>query len=133
LVTVQGTLAKTTETAMASKTAAILQEDLDLNSHEQLCYQLYNIIFCQILSGRFAIGDLIPPELELARQFNVSRATVRNAMEVLVNDGMVERKQGAGTVVISNHPASAPDWISSCLPRAFARSTASPRASPRMP
>jgi GntR family transcriptional regulator len=71
-VTVQGTLAKATETAMASKTAAILQEDLDLNSHEQLYYQLYNIIFCQILSGRFAIGDLIPSELERARQFNVS-------------------------------------------------------------
>jgi GntR family transcriptional regulator len=40
-------------------------------------------------------------------------------MEMLVNDGMVERKQGVGTVVISNHPASAPDWISSCLLCAF--------------
>jgi GntR family transcriptional regulator len=101
---------------MASETTT-LRTDLDFSSHEQLYYQLYNIIFRQIVNGEFAIGDLVPPELELAKRFNVSRATVRKAMEMLVNDGLVERRRGIGTVVISNRPSSALNWVSSCLRR----------------
>lgn len=45
-------------------------------------------------------GDLLPPELELARRFKVNRHTVRRALDELVAAGMVTRHQGRGTQVV---------------------------------
>ena len=48
-----------------------------------------------------AIGpqDALPPERELASEFGVSRITVRKALDGLVTDGLLIRRQGAGTFV----------------------------------
>src|SRR5215216_8143548 len=43
--------------------------------------------------------DALPPERELASDFSVSRITVRKALDALVADGLLIRKQGAGTFV----------------------------------
>jgi GntR family transcriptional regulator len=43
--------------------------------------------------------DALPPERELASDFAVSRITVRKALDGLVADGLLTRKQGAGTFV----------------------------------
>jgi len=43
--------------------------------------------------------DMIPPELEISRQFKISRATVRLAILELVNEGVLERVPGKGTFV----------------------------------
>ena len=43
--------------------------------------------------------DALPPERELANDFAVSRITVRKALDGLVADGLLTRKQGAGTFV----------------------------------
>lgn len=45
------------------------------------------------------VGEMIPPEPELEREFGVSRATVRRAVESLVADGLLEKRQGLGTIV----------------------------------
>lgn len=45
------------------------------------------------------VGEMIPPEPELEREFGVSRATVRRAVETLVAEGLLEKRQGRGTQV----------------------------------
>jgi len=51
-----------------------------------------------ILDGAFADGK-IPAETELAADLGVSRTTIRDALSRLENDGVVFRKQGAGTFI----------------------------------
>lgn len=49
------------------------------------------------------VGEMLPTEPELESQFGVSRATVRRAVENLVRDGVLARRQGVGTSV-REHP-----------------------------
>ncbi|MCV2394101.1 FadR family transcriptional regulator [Actinotalea sp. M2MS4P-6] len=56
----------------------------------------------QITSGTWAIGTRIPAEPELAELIGVGRNTVREAVQSLVHAGMLERRQGSGTYVISD-------------------------------
>ena len=64
-----------------------------------LYYQLQELLHQQIRSGRFRVGDTLPSEADLARLFGVSRIVVRQALEVLEDDGEIVRKQGKGTFV----------------------------------
>lgn len=57
-----------------------------------------------ISSGQYAVGALLPTEAELCAAFSASRYTVREALRTLIGLGMVERRQGAGTRVISATP-----------------------------
>ena len=50
-------------------------------------------------SGAYRPEDAIPPERELAAELGVSRITLRKAVEGLVNEGLLLRRQGAGTFV----------------------------------
>ena len=61
--------------------------------------QIQNYILQKIESGEYTAGDKIPSEIELARQFDVSRLTVNTAVKELANSGIVERVQGKGTFV----------------------------------
>jgi GntR family transcriptional regulator len=54
--------------------------------------------------GVYAIGSLMPTEVELAREFDTSRFTIREALRWLHERGYVERRQGVGTRVASNRP-----------------------------
>jgi GntR family transcriptional regulator len=45
--------------------------------------------------------DALPPERDMAEDFQVSRITVRKALEGLVSEGLLTRRQGAGTFVAS--------------------------------
>ncbi len=55
-----------------------------------------------IKRGRYPVGSLLPPELTLSIQFDVSRNTVREAMRILQERGLVTRKRGIGTIVKEN-------------------------------
>jgi GntR family transcriptional regulator len=46
----------------------------------------------------------LPGELELAAQVGVSRHTVRHALGVLTNEGLLRRERGRGTTVVSSNP-----------------------------
>jgi GntR family transcriptional regulator len=61
---------------------------------------MYTEVKKSIVNGLYAIGELLPTEAELEKQFDVSRTTVRRAMELLARDGLVEIKQGRGTMVL---------------------------------
>ena len=52
------------------------------------------------------MGGRIPTENELSTHFSVSRVTIRKALDILVQDGYVERKQGSGYTVLTLSPAS---------------------------
>jgi GntR family transcriptional regulator len=64
-----------------------------------LHHQLYSILQSGILSGRFPNGSLLPSEDALAETYQVSRATVRRAMQTLERKGGVKRLHGVGTRV----------------------------------
>jgi GntR family transcriptional repressor for pyruvate dehydrogenase complex len=52
-----------------------------------------------IREGRWAPGDQIPPERELADRFRVSRTSVREALRALEMQGVIDSRQGGGTFV----------------------------------
>ncbi|SEG94713.1 regulatory protein, gntR family [Thermomonospora echinospora] len=48
-----------------------------------------------IASGRYQVGDLLPPAGELAERYGVAGMTVSNAIAVLKEEGLVQTRQGA--------------------------------------
>lgn len=82
---------------------------LDAYSGEQLYRQLYRMLRAAILSGDLAEGEAIPSENQLRDQFGIARTTVRNAMSLLVSEGLVQQVRGRGTIV-SHRPISHSIW-----------------------
>lgn len=64
-----------------------------------LHHQVFLVLQDGIAEGRYAPGEALPGEEDLARLFNVSRVTIRAALETLDALGLIERRQGAGTFV----------------------------------
>jgi GntR family transcriptional regulator len=62
--------------------------------------KVYNSIKASIDSGEFKVSDLLPTEPSLEDKYDVSRITIRKAIELLSNDGYVRVKQGYGTTVL---------------------------------
>lgn len=61
--------------------------------------QLKEAILQMIEEGKYKPGDVLPSERELAGQYGISRVTVRQAINILVQDGIVTKKQGKGNFV----------------------------------
>ena len=53
----------------------------------------------QIVEGVYTIGDKLPTEPELMKTFKVGRSSIREAVKLLVNMGVVQVRQGSGTFV----------------------------------
>lgn len=62
-------------------------------------YQLKEILEKRIQSGEFEPGDQFPTDQALCQEYGLSRGTVRRAVELLVEEGRLEREQGRGTFV----------------------------------
>lgn len=54
------------------------------------------------VEGRFAVGDKLPNENDLAQELGVSRSTLREAVKILTTSGILEIKRGKGTFVTAN-------------------------------
>jgi GntR family transcriptional regulator len=54
--------------------------------------------------GRYDIGKLLPTETELMARFSASRQTVREALRILMDQGLIVRRAGLGSVVIAAEP-----------------------------
>ncbi len=61
--------------------------------------QIKGYIKAQLESGQWQIGQRIPSETQLSKQFAVSRMTARRAVQELADEGLLERSVGAGTFV----------------------------------
>jgi len=68
--------------------------------------QASTVLLERLKDGRYPVGGRMPTEDELAKQFEVSRVTIRRALDILVQDGFLERKQGSGYRVLTLSPAS---------------------------
>ncbi len=63
-----------------------------LRPRQQVEDQLRKAVF----DGQLRTGDRLPPETELARQFSVSRPTIREALSALESQGLIRKVPGAG-------------------------------------
>jgi GntR family transcriptional repressor for pyruvate dehydrogenase complex len=83
--------------------------------------RVYEEVVAQIqrlmTDGRLKPGDKLPPERELAEAFSVSRTSVRDAIRVLELMGLLEPRQGEGTVVRDLSPDSLVNPLASLLVR----------------
>ncbi len=64
--------------------------------------RLAEALKAEIASGQHPVGSLLPTEQELCEAHGASRYTVREALRLLAEDGLVERRQGRGTEVVSS-------------------------------
>jgi GntR family transcriptional regulator len=76
-----------------------LRDQVSHQSKSPLYQQIYELLRGKIVAGEWHPGDTLPSEAELTEQYQVSRATVRQALEELVSDGLIYRQQGRGTFV----------------------------------
>ncbi len=75
-----------------------------LKSVELLSDQVYNHLRQRLLEGHYPPGFRLPAESDLAKSLNVSRVSLRAALQRLELEGYIERKRGVGTFVIDRHP-----------------------------
>ncbi len=75
-------------------------------------FRVAETLRARIESRRYRPGELIPSEKEFSREFNVSLITIRKAMDLLVREGLVARKRGFGTWVLSSNHGRLPIKIS---------------------
>ncbi len=61
--------------------------------------KLYEILRRHILSGVYEEGSLLPSENELCTVHGLTRPTVRQALDSLVRDGLILKRQGKGSIV----------------------------------
>lgn len=66
-----------------------------------LYLQVKDIIRKRLNHKIYDVGDILPSELSFQEEFQVSRITVRNAVNELVTEGLLERTRGKGTVVLA--------------------------------
>ena len=52
-----------------------------------------------IIDGYYEVGDLLPSENELCKQYGMTRMTVRNALSNMETEGLIYRKKGKGSIV----------------------------------
>jgi DNA-binding GntR family transcriptional regulator len=74
-------------------------ETVDKQSHLPAYVQLAQILRRAISSGTYPSGSRLPAEAALARRYGVSAMTARQAVGVIVEEGLVRRVQGSGTFV----------------------------------
>ncbi len=73
--------------------------DIDREAFEPAYSQLANILQGQIAAGLFRAGDQLPSEAQLRQRYHVSPMTVRRAINILLDKGLVTTAQGRGTFV----------------------------------
>ncbi|MEO1768908.1 GntR family transcriptional regulator [Candidatus Enterococcus ferrettii] len=66
---------------------------------EALYKSIFNDLCKQIEEGIFSKGDILPTEAKLGKKYNVSRVTIRQAMQLLAENDYVKKIQGSGSHV----------------------------------
>ncbi|MGW0229144.1 GntR family transcriptional regulator [Actinopolymorpha singaporensis] len=75
---------------------------VDRRSPVPLYFQVAEQIEREIVAGRLAPGAKLPNEIVLADQLSLSRPTMRQAIQYLVDKGLLVRKRGVGTQVVQS-------------------------------
>jgi DNA-binding GntR family transcriptional regulator len=75
---------------------------IDPSSPVPLYFQIATQLEQAIESGQVGPGDRLDNEIQLAQQLGLSRPTMRQALQYLVDKGLLVRKRGVGTQVVQN-------------------------------
>lgn len=76
---------------------------IEFDSNKSLSDEIYENLLEKIESGKWKIGDKIPSENELSKMLQVSRVSVRSAIQKLRAQNVIATRAGKGSFVISNH------------------------------
>ncbi len=72
------------------------------NSQVPLYVQLADTLREQIRNGEIKVGDKLQSETEMIRNYRLGRLTIREALGILVNEGLIEKRHGKGTFCKTN-------------------------------
>lgn len=75
----------------------------------------------QILSGVLKVGERMPSEAAIARQFNISTRSVREAMQILETKGLVRRRHGERAEVVRDDVGQFMSSLATTVRKLFAR------------
>ena len=64
-------------------------------------YEIYLKLKQNILNEKYPEGQLLPSENSLAKDYRVSRETIRKSLDYLSQDGLIQKKQGLGSIVLN--------------------------------
>lgn len=78
---------------------SVLLVPVDHAAETPLWRQLADLLRSQIQAGELQAGRIMPSETTLMQEHDLARGTVRKAIDVLVDEGLVNRVQGRGTFV----------------------------------
>ena len=67
-----------------------------------LYLDVIDILMKRIQEGQYPPGSKLPSEDQLAREFGISRVSLREGLRVMSEDGILFRRQGSGTFVRDN-------------------------------
>lgn len=70
--------------------------------------KIFKDLETQILAGKLGPGDYLPTEFDLAQHYAASRDTVRKALKLLTEEGLIEKMQGRGTQVTQRQRVNFP-------------------------
>lgn len=84
---------------MKNPQSARLSTAIDRDSYEPAYAQLVRILSEEIAQGSYRPGDQLPSESQLCARFDVSGMTVRRAINIMIDRGIVSASQGKGTFV----------------------------------
>jgi GntR family transcriptional regulator len=77
-----------------------MAETIDASfSYKPLYVQVKDSLVRRLIDGAWQPGQLIPSEMELAREIGVSQGTIRKALDAMAADHLLVRRQGRGTYV----------------------------------
>jgi DNA-binding LacI/PurR family transcriptional regulator len=90
---------------------------VDRKNRTPFYIQVYERLLEDIQNGRLRKGAYLPSEKELGDLFGVDRQTVRRSLEILVQEGTVEKRPGLGSIVVNGAvlPVDRPGGRSLCL------------------
>jgi GntR family transcriptional regulator len=93
---------------MTSAARPELAGSIDKASPVPYYFQLRQLLEQQIRSGAWSPGDQLPSEPVLSARFSLSRTTVRQALDVLEQEGLIRKEKGRGAFVARSQPGS---WL----------------------
>lgn len=69
-----------------------------MNKYEEIAKELRR----RISEGEYAEGEMLPDQIELAKEFDVSRMTLKKAIDIIAMEGLIYKKRGVGTFVLKS-------------------------------
>lgn len=79
---------------------------MDFHTKKPLYLQIYDDLKEKIAGGQYKNDEFLPSERELGEYYNVERATVRRALQLLVKDGLLVKIPGSGSKITTSDPSN---------------------------